>query len=200
MKANFWSAVHTTLAVLPGMKQRGSGRIVNISSIGGKIAVPHLLPYSASKFALTGFSQGLRAELQKHGILVTTVIPGLMRTGSPRHIETIGQHQKGYSWFILSDSIPGLSMDAIRAARKIVAACVAGTGELVLGVPAKVAVVMEAVAPNAVATILAAGNRYVLPGSGNGTEKKKGFQSENFFTRSILTALTRAAEARANQI
>ena len=73
------------LAVLPEMRQRGAGRIVNVASIGGKISVPHLLPYSASKFALVGLSEGLRAELAKDGIQVTTVCPGLMRTGSPRH-------------------------------------------------------------------------------------------------------------------
>src|SRR4028118_1710484 len=83
MKIHFWAPLYTTLAVLPEMRQRREGRIVNISSIGGKIAAPHLLPYSASKFAETGFSEGLRAELASSGIVVTTICPGLMRTGSP---------------------------------------------------------------------------------------------------------------------
>lgn len=82
MEANFWSAVHTTLAALPGMRARREGRIVNITSIGGKLSVPHLVPYSASKFAFVGWSQGLRAELAKDGIVVTTICPGLMRNGS----------------------------------------------------------------------------------------------------------------------
>jgi NAD(P)-dependent dehydrogenase (short-subunit alcohol dehydrogenase family) len=87
MKAHFWGPLYTTMAVLPSMRQKRSGRIVNISSIGGKVSVPHLVPYSASKFALVGFSKGLRAELMKDGIKVTTVCPGLMRTGSPRNAD-----------------------------------------------------------------------------------------------------------------
>jgi NAD(P)-dependent dehydrogenase (short-subunit alcohol dehydrogenase family) len=82
MRTNFWGAVYTSMAVLPRMRRRRSGRIVNIASIGGKIAVPHLLTYSASKFALVGFSEGLRAEMAKYEIWVTTVCPGLMRTGA----------------------------------------------------------------------------------------------------------------------
>jgi short subunit dehydrogenase len=57
MRINFWGAVHTTLGVLPSMRERHQGRIVNITSIGGKVAFPHLLPYTASKFALVGFSR-----------------------------------------------------------------------------------------------------------------------------------------------
>src|SRR5438105_1031989 len=75
MDTHFWGPLHATLAVLPSMRYRGSGRIVNITSVGGKISVPHLLPYSVSKFALVGFSEGLHAELAKEGIRVTTVVP-----------------------------------------------------------------------------------------------------------------------------
>lgn len=199
MRTNFWSAVHATLSVLPAMKQRGNGRIVNITSIGGKIAVPHLLPYSASKFALVGFSKGLRAELAKDGISVTTVVPGLMRTGSPRNVDTTGQHEKEYSWFAVGDSLPGVSMDAKRAARKIVDACVAGTGEVVLGVAAHAAAVFEALAPNTVSAILAAINQWMLPSPGDTNRKKKGFEAENPITRSVLTSLSRDAELENNE-
>ena len=85
MATNFWGMVYPTLQVLPSMRERGGGRIVNITSIGGKLGIPHLLPYSASKFAALGFSQGLRAEVKGEGVAVTTAIPGLMRTGSPRN-------------------------------------------------------------------------------------------------------------------
>jgi NAD(P)-dependent dehydrogenase (short-subunit alcohol dehydrogenase family) len=78
----FWGAVHTTHAVLPSMVERGFGRIANVTSIGGKVAVPWLLPYCSAKFAAVGFSEGLRAELAGTGVKVTTVVPGLMRTGS----------------------------------------------------------------------------------------------------------------------
>ena len=78
----FWGVIYTTMAILPHFRQRGSGRIVNITSIGGKVSVPHLLPYSCAKFAATAFSEGLSAELRGSGIRVLTIAPGLMRTGS----------------------------------------------------------------------------------------------------------------------
>ena len=73
MATHFWGPLHLMLELIPSMRRRGFGRIVNISSIGGRIAVPHLAPYSASKFALTGLSDAVRAELAPHGIRVTTV-------------------------------------------------------------------------------------------------------------------------------
>ena len=85
MATNFWAPLYAILEALPEMRQRRQGRIVNIASVGGKVSVPHLLPYCASKFALVGLSEGLRAELAKDGVVVTTVCPGLMRTGSPRN-------------------------------------------------------------------------------------------------------------------
>ncbi|MGA9884684.1 MAG: SDR family oxidoreductase [Candidatus Acidiferrales bacterium] len=201
METNFWSAVHTTLAVYPRMQERRTGRIANITSIGGKIAVPHLVPYSASKFALVGFSKGARAELKKDGICVTTVVPGLMRTGSARNVDTAGKHRLEYSWFMLSDSIPGLSMDARRAARKIIDACVAGRGEVTLGMPAKLIAKTEALAPNAFESLLAMANEWFLPSpeKANG-QKKKGFESENSWTNNFVTRLTRKAERQNNQV
>src|SRR6185503_4123757 len=122
-------------AVLPEMRARREGRIVNITSIGGKISVPHLLPYSASKFALVGLSEGLRAELAKDGIVVTTICPGLMRTGSPRNATFKGQHRAEYAWFSIGDSLPVTAMSADRAARQILTACKRGEAEVVLSVP-----------------------------------------------------------------
>ena len=200
MRINFWPCVYTSFAVIPGMKRRRSGRIVNIGSIGGKIAVPHLLSYSARKFALAGFSQGLRAELAKDGISVTTVYPGLMRTGSPWNVDVTGQHGKEYSWFILADSLPGISMDARQAAREIVQACISRTGEVVLGLTAKCAAMLNTIAPNAIGAILAATNRRLLPAPGNGLSRKKGFENENPLTRSALTSLTRKAEVNNNEL
>src|SRR5262249_52903527 len=109
MRTHFWGPVYTTMAVLSEMRYRGGGRIVNISSIGGKVSVPHLVPYCASKFALCGLSEGLRAELAKDNILVTTVIPGLMRTGSPPNATFKGRHREEYAWFSISDALPVVS-------------------------------------------------------------------------------------------
>ena len=199
MRTNFWSAVYTTFAVLPSMRRRRGTRIVNVASIGGKIAVPHLLPYSASKFALLGFSEGLRTELAKYGISVTTVVPGLMRTGSPRNVEVKGQHQKEYAWFILADSAPGISMNAVVAARKIVRACASRKGEVVIGVPAKVAAMVAALAPNVVNALMSAGNTFMLPSNGRDGGVRAGWESESRISRSLLTSLTRQAELANNQ-
>ncbi|MDQ6677044.1 MAG: SDR family oxidoreductase, partial [Acidobacteriota bacterium] len=82
MKVMFWGVVFPTLALLPSFLKRKSGRIVNITSFGGKVSVPHMVPYTCAKFAATGFSEGLRAELKNEHIQVTTIAPGMLRTGS----------------------------------------------------------------------------------------------------------------------
>ncbi len=194
---HLWAPLYMTLAVLDGMKQRGAGRIVNIASIGGRVSVPHLVPYSTSKFALVGLSDGLRAELAQDGIRVTTVCPGLMRTGSPRNATFKGAHEKEYAWFSVSDSLPGLSMSAERAARKIVEACRRGDAEVLVGVTAKLGAVARTLAPNLTAGVLARVNRWLPQDSS--PERFSGSQSETPLTRSWLTELSRRAAARNNE-
>ena len=135
MATHFWGPLHLMLELIPSMRRRGFGRIVNISSIGGRVAVPHLAPYSASKFALTGLSDAVRAELAPYGIRVTTVCPGLMRTGSPMNAQVKGQHEAEYAWFAIADSLPGFSMSAERAADQILSACAHGDPELTISLP-----------------------------------------------------------------
>jgi short-subunit dehydrogenase len=132
MDANFFSGVHCTLTVLPQMLTRGHGKIVNITSIGGKVAVPHMLPYTASKFAAVGFSAGLNAELRAKGIRVTTVCPGLMRTGSHLNAIFTGDAAREYRWFSLAAALPGVSTSARSAARKIVRAVISGKSEIAI--------------------------------------------------------------------
>lgn len=200
MKAHFWGPLNTILAVLPEMRERRDGRIVNISSIGGKIAVPHLVPYSASKFALAGLSKGLHAELRKDGIAVTTVYPGLMRTGSPRNADFKGKHREEYAWFSISDSLPVTSIKAERAARQIIDACKQGRAELVITVQAKLATMFEALFPELTAEMLAAVN-YVLPGPGGiGEESAKGRESASSWSPSWLTSLTEEAALENNEV
>ena len=195
MRINFWGAVHTTLGVLPSMRKRHRGRIVNITSIGGKVAFPHLLPYTASKFALVGFSEGLRTELAKDEIWVTTVVPNLMRTGSPRNADFKGDHEKEYAWFTITDSLHGASISAERAARQIVRACQNGESEAVIGLPAKLAVLANGVAPGLISDLLAAGNEWLLPrATGSETGRRKGNEGESRVTQRGLTSLTRLAE------
>lgn len=197
---HFWAPLHTILGVLPEMMQRRSGRIVNISSIGGKIAVPHLLPYSAGKFALTGLSGGLRAELRKYNIAVTTVYPGLMRTGSPRNAFFKGKHRHEYAWFSIFDSIPGISMNAERAARLIVEACINGDAELVLGLPAKIVTGFHGVFPALTQELMELMNLLLPAPGGIGTERAYGRESQSNLSPSWLTLLTEKAARAHNQI
>jgi short-subunit dehydrogenase len=197
IKTHLWAPLYTTLAVLPEMKRRGEGRIVNIASIGGKVSVPHLVPYSVSKFALVGLSDGMRAELAQDGIKVTTVCPSLMRTGSPENATFKGDHEKEYAWFAVSDSLPGLSLNAERAARKILEACRRGDAEVLVGLPAKLAAVARTLAPNLTASLLAYVNRW-LPQDSH-PERFAGKQSETPLTRSWLTTLSRRAAERNNE-
>jgi NAD(P)-dependent dehydrogenase (short-subunit alcohol dehydrogenase family) len=200
MQAHFWGPLNTIMAVLPSMRQRGSGRIVNISSIGGKVSVPHLVPYSASKFALVGLSKGLRAELMKDGIKVTTICPGLMRTGSPRNADFKGKHQFEYAWFSISDALPLLTVSAENAARQIVTACKRGDAELVISIPAKIAVLFDSLFPEAMSQMLALANRALPVAGGVGTETKKGRESTSSWSPSWLTTLNEEAALRNNEV
>lgn len=200
MGVHFWGPLYATLAVLPDMRERGEGRIVNISSIGGKISVPHLLPYCASKFALVGLSEGLNAELAGQGITVTTVCPGLMRTGSPRNALFKGDREAEYTWFAVADSLPGLSVHAERAAAEILDACRNGDAELVISLPAAAAVAFHGVFPGLTAELLAAANRLLPPPEGSrDAEATPGKLHETPITRSWLTALTQKAASANNE-
>jgi short-subunit dehydrogenase len=131
-QTNVLGAIRAVEQVRVSMQARGSGRIVNIASIGGKIPVPHLLPYCASKFAFVGYSECLRTELARYGIVVTTVIPGLMRTGSPPNATFAGQPEKEYTLFAPGDSLPFTSVSVQSAARAILDGCERGDVETVV--------------------------------------------------------------------
>lgn len=200
MRAHFWGPLYTILAVLPEMRKRGGGRIVNISSIGGKISVPHLVPYSASKFALVGLSEGLRAELLKDGVVVTTVCPGLMRTGSPRNALFKGKHRAEYAWFAISDSLPLSSMNAVRAARQIIAATRRGDAEVILTIQARLAARFHGLFPGTTADLLAVVNRLLPSAGGIGRARARGKDSQSALAPSLLTALSEEAAAKNNEM
>ncbi len=122
MNLHLYANIRATKKVLPHFRRRKNGRIINICSMGGKVAVPHMLPYDTSKFALAGFSQGLGSELAMENITVTTVYPALLRTGSPIQAVFKGEAKKEFSWFANADVFPGLSLDADIAAIKIIQA------------------------------------------------------------------------------
>jgi short-subunit dehydrogenase len=199
MDVMFWGTVHPTLAVLPSMTRRGRGRIVNITSISGRVSVPHFLPYNCAKFATVGFSEGLHAEARQFGVRVLTVVPGLMRTGSHLNAQFTGDHEREYGWFALSGTNPLLSVAAERAARQIVEAARKNRAELVVGVPARALMYAHGVAPGLVTEAMALVNQ-LLPRSEGGTLKKKGHESQTPLTRSPLTELGRRAARRFNQV
>lgn len=203
MRTHFWAPLYTSLAVLPEMRRRRDGRIVNISSIGGKIAIPHLVPYCASKFALVGLSEGMHAELARDNVIVTTVCPGLMRTGSPVNATFKGRHREEFTWFSLGDSLPLLSMSAESAATQIVNACRYGDAELTLSLPARLAAGLYPLFPGFSADLLGLVNR-LLPsanGAGSiGTGRAKGSESESSLAPSLLTALSDRAAVENNEV
>jgi NAD(P)-dependent dehydrogenase (short-subunit alcohol dehydrogenase family) len=200
MLTHFWGPLYATLAVLPEMRARRNGRIVNISSIGGKISVPHLVPYSASKFALVGLSEGLRAELKKDGVLVTTVCPGLMRTGSPRNALFKGRHREEYAWFSISDALPVSAMKAERAARQIIASCKRGDAEVVLSIQAELAVKFHALFPGLTSDLLGLINCLLPSAGGIGKRSAKGKDSQSDWSPSWLTFLNEKAAEQNNEL
>ncbi|MFW7377269.1 MAG: SDR family NAD(P)-dependent oxidoreductase [Oligoflexus sp.] len=143
MNINFWGTLYPCLAVIEHMQEKDHGHIVNITSIGGMIGLPHMLPYSAAKFAAVGFSQGLHAELRKSGITVTTIVPGFMRTGSYVNAMVKGQKEKEFAWFAVGENLPGISMNAERAAKKIVSAIRQRKSMQIIGMPAKIAIFLN---------------------------------------------------------
>lgn len=198
LAVNFWGTVHPTLAVLPGMRARGRGHIVNITSIGGKVSVPHLLPYGAAKFATVGFSEGLAAEVAKDGVRVVTVVPGLMRTGSYLRAEFEGRAPAEFTWFALGSSLPGVSMDAERAARRIVRALKRSEWEPTLSLPAQALARVHGLFPGAVIGALALVNR-LLPRAGGAGATARGLELQRAAGAGALhvaTSLGRAAARR----
>ena len=200
MDVHFWGVLNTVLEVLPVMRRRGWGRIVNVASLGGKRAVPHMLPYTASKFALVGLSNGLRAELAKDGILVTTVCPSLVRTGSTRNALFKGQHRKEHAWFSVAASLPGVTMSAEQAATQILRACRDGEREVVLRNPLNVAVALQEFFPGTAQSLLGL-FAWAMPRMGGiGQRSAYGYESPSAWSPSLLTRLGDEATQRNNEM
>ena len=193
--------LYTMLAAIPHMRRQGGGRIVNISSIGGKIPVPHLAPYVASKWALTGLSSTLHAELAHENIVVTTVAPGLMRTGSPINATVKGRHEQEFAWFAAADSLPGLTIDSTRAARQIVQACRDGRAERILTPPARVAAALYGLMPGTFVRIESLVNALLPSPTGpEGNRAQLGRDSTSAAVPSVLTKMGDRAAARNNEL
>jgi short-subunit dehydrogenase len=191
MRVMFWGVLYPTLEVLPDMLHRRSGRIVNVTSIGAKVSVPHMLPYTCAKFAALGLSEGLRAELKKEGIRVTTVVPGLMRTGSFLNAHFKGKQDREFSWFTMGAAMPFISMNAERAARQIVAAAQRGSAERVLSLPAKLLERFHAMFPGLTAELIAWADRLVLPSAEGGSRARdRGMEIQQRARSRVFRAVT----------
>ena len=170
MDLHFYGPLHILWAALPHLRRQEAmpgwsrrAAIVNIASIGGKVAVPHMLPYTASKFALVGLSEGLHAELRKDNILVTTVCPGLTRTGGEEHAQFIGNVDAERRWFNLSANVPLLSASVDYAACRIYSALSHGCAETTITPQAWLLARAAGLCPNTTQCLAGLVNEHVLP-------------------------------------
>ena len=191
MDVVFWGVVNATLAVLPVMRSQGRGRILTVTSIGGRVSPPHLVPYASAKHAAYAFTQGMRAELAADGIAVTTVVPGLMRTGSHRAVTVKGGDRREFAWFALGGASAITSTDSAKASRKIVEALRAGRAVVTIGFDAWLATRLEGLFPGLVNNVLSVLAR-VLPET-DSNQRREGMELESALTRSPATAPGRRA-------
>ena len=199
LDVHLWAPLRLSRHFLPAMQARGQGRIVNISSIGGVVPVPHMLPYTLSKFALTGMTEGLRAEAYRHGVRVTLVCPWLTRTGSQENAQFKGRHRQEFAWFAVSGSSPVIAQDPEHAARQIVAACRRGRAVLVLGLPGKAAALLHGIAPGLTTDLMAQANRWLPKPAAEGERARAGAESYNRITERLVRPRVRRDKARYNQ-
>jgi short-subunit dehydrogenase len=201
MNVMYLGMVRMTLAFLPGLLETGDADIVNITSIGGKIAVPHLLPYSAAKFAATGFSEGLNAEIRSRGVHVLTVTPGLMRTGSFLQAEFTGAVDAEYRWFALSAALPGISIGVKRAAAQIIRSLQRRDRELAITKVAQIAKRVAGTFPALTQSVLEKINDLVLPRPNSAKQHRAGKELDGYqpVVFHKATSLGRAAAATHNE-
>jgi NAD(P)-dependent dehydrogenase (short-subunit alcohol dehydrogenase family) len=181
MDIMYWGVLYPILAVLPEMRERRQGRIAVISSIGGKISVPYLLPYNAAKFAAVGLAEGLRAELADEGITVTNIVPGLMRTGSYLNAYYSGDEEgreAAYKLFVPLSSLPLLTASGESAARAYVRAIRRGMGEYIYPPQFGLVARLHGLAPATTARVLGWIDR-ILPKTAGGTGTEPGMKIDD---------------------
>lgn len=198
LATHFWAAYHTVRAVVPHMRRRGAGRIVNVSSIGGVVALPGMSAYAVGKFALVGYSQALRAELTREGIYVTTVCPGLILSGSQVNVEVKGgQAEQLYDRFKHLNAWLGVPVED--AAWQILEAARYGQAELVFPAWSRALAVMQGIAPGLVASSMALANRFIPEAQPGAFQTHKGQDLEAAPTTEAERKLYHAALANNQQ-
>lgn len=149
---NFFGALYATYAVLPSFMSQGYGKIVNVSSVAGKVSFPGSVCYAASKFALTGMSEGMGAELAKKNIDVLTVCPGWVRTEffeknnvGQRKNPTLTAEKNDLEGWLMRNL---LSISSEECAKEVLSALIAGgSRELILTMPGVVVERLAALFP-----------------------------------------------------
>lgn len=201
MDIMYWGVLYPIVAALPGMRARGAGRIAIVTSIGGKISVPRLLPYNGAKFAAVGLAEGLRAELADEGITVTTIVPGLMRTGSYLNAFFSGDEEgrtAHYRMFAPMSSLPVLTVSAEGAARAYIRAIKRGAAEVIYPPQYSLVSRLHGLAPATTVRVLSIADR-LLPESGTSETTVPGHAIEPHIQSRAWRALTglgrRAAQA-----
>lgn len=199
MDIMFFGQLYPILEVVPHMRERGEGHIGLVTSIGGKISVPYLLPYNAAKFAAVGLGEGLRAELAADDISVTTIVPGLMRTGSYVNAGFSGEpagRESTYKVFSALSSLPLLTTSGEAAARAFVGAIKRGDAIIIYPPQYSLVARIHGVAPAATMAAMGIANR-LLPDTGPSTEQVVGESIDNRQPSGgawrMLTALGREA-------
>jgi NADP-dependent 3-hydroxy acid dehydrogenase YdfG len=126
---NYWGVVNGVRAFVPRMIELGSGHIVNTASMAGLVGLPYVVPYCATKFAVVGLSEALSAELDHHGIRVTVICPGAVRTGVMKNARLAlpgGWHERVVRglerWAADPERIARLIVKAVRKERSFVIA------------------------------------------------------------------------------
>lgn len=193
----FWTTYLPTMAVLPHMRANRRGHLVHVTSFGGRIAAPHLLPYSTAKFAATGFSEGLRAEVAKDGIFVTTVTPGLMRTGSYVNVPFKGQHERELAWFAAGAALPVTSVRSMVAAARLVRAIERRQATATFSLGVRAAVLLKALAPELMARLLALQNRLLPLPKGDDPKEISGAEIADASSSKVVKTIDRLARPNA---
>lgn len=176
METMYFGTLHPILTALPHMRKQGGGRIALVTSIGGIVSVPYLLPYNASKFAAVGLGEGLRAELQNEGIIVTTIVPGLLRTGSYVNALFSGDEEgrkSVYRVFSALSSLPLLTGDAEAAARSFIRAIRRGDAYVIYPPQYNLVARLHGLAPATTMTLMGFADR-LMPRSGTGASTVPG--------------------------
>lgn len=199
MEIHLFAALKMIQLCMPDFESQKEGQIINICSMGGKVAVPHMITYDASKFAMAGLSQGLAAELKSKNIYVTTVYPAVMMTGSPIQAIFKGNHAKSFDWFASIDYMPLLSLPADKAAKNIVQAAHLKKAELVMPGFANLRILGSALLPNLMISTMRKIHSF-LPQE-ESQEYKSGFEVKHLarFLQKYLADKVDKVEERWNQ-